>query len=968
MNRIIITFLTIILFVTTSTYAADYVLILGGVGGEKSYYDQFWSGTSRFYQLLTQEYGFAPDQIHYHFEDEGSIPGLVTGEAKREPVLQTFAQLAEKIQPSDRFILFMVGHASRNASGIKFNLPGRDISQQEYTDNINKIRANQQLLIFGFPYSAGIVQDISAEGRIIITSSSVREGYASQAGFGDLFVDAFSQSSADTNADGTISILESFNWLQSRIDEWYEQDGAIQAEHPHLDDNGDGRASRDDVTAKGEGLLAEKTYLGKRKTPLPPPEQNVSDTNDDENENTEKTHTHEDGTKHTHSTLKEEKSGITTKSSLPYNFISDNDEDIIQEAIENIPALSESAEDEAVVLWEAEVYDIDEDGTHVYSTRRVIKIYNDEGYHLGEIRIPYTVGADDVTIHHARTLQPDGTQVELDKEKIVGDITPPSATEAGLHVDTRLKYFKLPKMADGCIIDYAYSTKNPQTAMKGGFWRQIFFQVEIPVQFYRLTTHIPKKLQLQYQVHGPTIKPTITENNYTRSYIFETENIAALHQELMMPEKSNFAFNISFTTIESWEQLLQWYATLIREQDRITEEIEIKTNEILFGTLTREQKIKRLYDFVATTIKYAGDERGIWGIKPYPAGKVLEEEWGDCKGKSTLLSTMLRVAGIDSYPVLIYAGKTRKIVPEIPSLAYFNHMILAVDGGKNEDLIWLDPTAHTTAYGDFPVSDQNRWTLIVNTDAPTTKGINIDTSIDDIEKINGETIKKHLYVFQKSPALPADSNIRLTKTLIKVKEDLSVEVVHETTVTGDFNARYRAHLLRGSHREQRIRFLRDAFDVDERAKIEHFETSNLKQLEPELKVKLTWTCKDFIYKMGDQYILELPVGNHPYAKLLRDEERNHPAVLGKADTFEDHVIVEVEKPLYIKMVPETKKLSTDVAEIQLNYKKSGRKAEMKRIVRFNTPIVDQDQIDNLTNVVKVTSNQSTKTFILTQNP
>ena len=968
MYRIIIIILTIILSVTTTTYADDYVLILGGVGGEKSYYDQFWSGTSRFYQLLTQEYGFSPDQMHFHFEDEGLIPGLVTGEAKREPVLETFTQLAEKIQPTDRFILFMVGHASRNSSGIKFNLVGRDISQQEYTDNINKISAEQQLLIFGFPYSTRIVQGISAEGRIIITSSSQREGYASQAGFGDLFVDAFSDSTADTNADGAISILESFNWLQTRIDDWYEQDGAIQAEHPHLDDNGDGRASRDDVAAKGEGTLAQKTYLGQRKTPLPPPEQNVSDTVEEDKEKPKETHTHEDGTKHAHDTQDEEKSGINTKSSLPYNFVSDNDEETIQKAIEKIPSKPENLEDEAVVLWEAEVFDIDEDGKHVYSTRKVIKIYNDEGYHLGEIKIPYSVGTDDVTIHHAYTIQPDGTKVEYDKDKIVSGITPSEATSAGLTVNTRLMYLRLPKLTDGCIIDFAYSKKNPRGVMKGGFWRQVFFQVDIPVQFYRLTTHIPKELQLQYLVDGPTIEPTITENNYTRTYIFETEDIEALHEEPMMPAISDFAFNISFSTIESWEKLLLWYVTLIREQDRITEEIENKTNEILFGALTREQKIKRLYDFVATTIKYAGDERGIWGIKPYPAGKVLEEEWGDCKGKSTLLSTMLRVAGIDSYPVLISSGKARRIVRGIPSLAYFNHMILAVDGGKNKDLIWLDPTAQTTAYGDFPVSDQNRWTLIINTDAPTTKGIGVDTSIDDIEKVDGETLKNHLFTFQMSPVLPADSNIRLTNTHIKVKEDLSVEVVQEATVTGDFNARFRAHLLRGSHRGLRISFLRDAFEVDERAKFEHFETSDLKQLEPELKIKLTWTCKDYIYKMGDQYILELPVVNDPYAKLLRDEERDHPAVLGKAVTFEDIVTVEVEKPFNIKMVPETKKLFTDVAEIQLNYKESERKAEMNRIVRFNTPIVDTDQLGNLTNVVKVTSNQSTKTFILNKNP
>ena len=121
----------------------------------------------------------------------------------------------------------------------------------------------------------------------------------------------------------------------------------------------------------------------------------------------------------------------------------------------------------------------------------------------------------------------------------------------------------------------------------------------------------------------------------------------ALRREPLMPAVSDFAYSISLSSIDSWDKLIAWYATLIREQDRITKEIEQKTEEILIGALSRQEKIKRLYEFVATTIKYAGDERGIWGIKPYPAAKVLEGEWGDCKGKSTLLSTMLRVAEIE---------------------------------------------------------------------------------------------------------------------------------------------------------------------------------------------------------------------------------------------------------------------------------------------------------------------------------
>lgn len=972
MRRITLTILAIFLSISTAVFATDYVLILGGVGGEKSYYDQFWSATSRFHQLLTQEYDCPAEQIIFLFEDEGTLPGLVTGEAKREPILEAFAQLAEKVQPSDRFVLFMVGHATRNPSGIKFNLPGRDISQQEYTDSINSIRAEQQLLVFGFPYSAGIVQGISKSGRIIITSSSSREGYASQAGFGDLFVDVFSEPYADTNDDGAISLLEAFMWMQTRIDEWYVQDGAIQAEHPHLDDNGDGHASRKDLEANGEGTLADKTFLGTRRTPLPPKEQSVVENLQEAEDESSVSHTHEN----THnqgeapSEVKEQEE-MKGKSFLPYNFISEADEQTIQKSIENAPAESDNPEESAVVLWEAEVYDVDEDGKHVYSTRRVVKIFNEDGYHFGEIRIPYTQNADDVTIHHARTLKPDGTQVELEERKIVRGITPASFTEAGLNVDTRLMYFELPKISDGCIIDYAYSARNPRSAMKGEFWRQVYFQVDVPVQSYRLTTHIPKKTSLLYQVNGPAVEPTITENNYSRAYTFEAKDVPALRREPLMPAVSDFAYNISLSSIDSWDKLITWYATLIREQDRITKEIEAKTREILAGAFSRQEKIKRLYEFVATNIKYAGDERGIWAIKPYPAGEVLKSEWGDCKGKSTLLSTMLRVAGIDSYPVLISAGKPSRIVSEVPSLAYFNHMILAVDGGKGKDLIWLDPTAQTCAFGDFPVSDQNRWALIVNTDAPTTDGIGVNTAnipVQDQEKLDGKKVKSLLYAFQKSPALPADSNVRRTTTHVKVKKDLSVEVTHELRVSGDFNARLRARLLGVDHREERIQFLRRTLELDERAKVEHFEISEIKQLEPELKISLTWSCREYLYKMGDQFILELPVVEHPYAELLREEERDHPAVLGKALTFEDQISVEAEAPFTMEMVPEAQKLQTDVAEIHIDYTKSGKKAEMKQMIRFHAPEVEATQISNLTNVVRIAASQSTKRFILIQKP
>ena len=844
MHKTIISIITVFLLITTTTFAADYVLILGGAGGEKLYYDQFWSATSRFHQLLTEQYGYPAEQITFLFEDEGASPGLVDGDVRRETVLETFAHLAENVQPADRFILLMIGHASRTSSGVKFNLPGRDITQQEYTDNINKIRAEQQLLVFGFQYSARIVKNISASGRIIITSSSPNEGYASQAGFGDLFVDVFCEPAADTNADGAISLLEAYVWMQTRIDAWYQQDGAMQAEHPHLDDNGDGRASRKDLEANGEGALAEKTFLGQRSIPLPKIEDIAPQNQQEESDVLLVPQTQDDGTIQAEdSTLAQETYGMRGKSSLPYNFISEADEQEIQARTKAAPSQTDHPDDGAVVLWESEVFDLDEDGRRVYSTRRVVKILNKDGYHLGEIRIPYAQGGDDVTLHHARTIRPDGSQVELNESEIVRGITPASATEMGLLVNTRLLYFELPEISDGCIIDYAYSAKNLRDAMKGEFWRQVFFQVDEPIQYYRLTTHIPKKKQLYYEVDGPQIEPTITENNYTRTYTFEVKDVPALRNEPLMPAVSDIAYSISLTSLDSWDELVTWYATLIREQDRITADIETKTKEILTGALTRTEKIKRLYEFVAMKIKYAGDERGIWAIKPYPAGEVLKKEWGDCKGKSTLLSTMLRVAGIDSYPVLISAGKASRIVHDVPSLAYFNHMILAVDGGKNRELIWLDPTAHTCAYGDFPASDQDRWTLIINTDAPKKDGVDFGAPTVEDQILDGEKVKQHLYAFHKSPKLPANTNVRQTETHIIVKNDMSLEVTQELQVSGEFNSRLRARLLATSHRDKRMQLLRDIYELDERAKVEDFEISDITAMKPELKIKLKWSCQ-----------------------------------------------------------------------------------------------------------------------------
>ena len=748
-------------------------------------------------------------------------------------------------------------------------------------------------------------------------------------------------------------------YTQKRVKTWYENDGSVQSEHPHLDDNGDGIASRKELPNASDGARAQRTYLGKRHSVLVDPVSVESDLDHLDDEFTQ--------------AFNEVDESPTQRTSISYNFVSKADEAQIEGLLADAPQADDYPDSGAVVLWETEVMNVNEDSSYIYSTRRIVKIFNDTGHKFGKVSIPYTRGNDDITIHHARTLTPDGRVVDLDQRRIVKNIPPPSAVEAGLFVDARLMHFSMPEMSDDCIIDYAYSSNNRGHLMQGEFWHQVYFQTSVPVLHYRFTIHAPKKKTVYYQINSqpPSAplagvqgegEPTITETRYTRTYTFEMRDIPPLRKEAFMPAVEDLAYSINITSLDSWDKLMEWYGTLIREQDYVTPEIEQKTKALLRGAWSRKEKIKRLYEYVATNIDYVGIELGIWAIKPHSAPEIFKEGYGDCKDKTTLLSTMLSAVGIQSYPVLISAGESSRVIREIPSLAYFNHMILAVEENDDGGLIWLDATAETCAFGDLPASDQDRWALIVNPDFLMKERETMDQGpTSNSEKIGG--MQGRLYRFAKSPTIGAAVNLKSVETRIQVEDDLSVEVTQTLTVTGAFNTKLRSQ-LKYINPDEQSKFLHGYMELDDRAKLEKVSISKLDAMAEELKIILTWRCEDYLFAIGQQYVLELPLVKHPYAALLSEENRTHPVALGKAVTFADEVSVNLSSLFSVDSVPEDREIHNRVGSIELKYTKSKRKMVMKQTLRFHRPTVSVNEIHDLKALVRQASNKGTKRVLL----
>ena len=102
---------------------------------------------------------------------------------------------------------------------------------------------------------------------------------------------------------------------------------------------------------------------------------------------------------------------------------------------------------------------------------------------------------------------------------------------------------------------------------------------------------------------------------------------------------------MAWTSFKSWEAVGAWYRGLESSRAVPDDEIKAKVALLIAGKATDEDKVKAVYAYVATQIRYIGVAFGVGRFQPHEAVDVLHNQYGDCKDKATLLAAMLAVAG-----------------------------------------------------------------------------------------------------------------------------------------------------------------------------------------------------------------------------------------------------------------------------------------------------------------------------------
>ncbi|MFY9854099.1 MAG: tetratricopeptide repeat protein, partial [Terracidiphilus sp.] len=180
--------------------------------------------------------------------------------------------------------------------------------------------------------------------------------------------------------------------------------------------------------------------------------------------------------------------------------------------------------------------------------------------------------------------------------------------------------------------------------------------------------------------------------------------------EQELEDKEGKLPSVAWTTFKNWEAIGAWYRSL--EGDRALPsdaELQAKVVELTAGKTTQQEKVRALYAYVSTQIRYIGVDFGIGRVQPHYAAEVLQNQYGDCKDKHTLLAAML--SAIDLHPDAVLIGAGIHFNEAVPSPQSFNHLItrVSVEG----QTVWLDSTAEVAPYRVLAYVIRDKKALIV---------------------------------------------------------------------------------------------------------------------------------------------------------------------------------------------------------------------------------------------------------------
>ena len=384
------------------------------------------------------------------------------------------------------------------------------------------------------------------------------------------------------------------------------------------------------------------------------------------------------------------------------------------------------ADTAAVFQWEETRYE--EDGTYETTWTSIDKILTDRG--LEKSRSVSLWNNDfygSITVLVARVHSPDGSVRDIDLAENLAEAVDTSSLSSNIH-DPNDKTWTLafPGIAVGDAVETTVRRTVRKARCEGVYADWLAFEQTGPVlwQGARIDGPVSRPIRSRaFRDPGPVALFHSAETNRASGRIAETwiaRDTPRYFSEPDMPPAHECTARLLLSTAPDWESLSRWYAALCAPHLAATNAaMAAKVRELVAaagasgggigasggeagvsggeaGVSWRDATVRALFDFVSREVRYMGAmaESEAPGYEPHDVSLTFDNRYGVCRDKAALLVAMLRMAGIEAWPVLVHVGERKD--PDVPQ-PYFNHAIVAASrGGGSAPYLLMDPTSETT--------------------------------------------------------------------------------------------------------------------------------------------------------------------------------------------------------------------------------------------------------------------------------
>lgn len=336
------------------------------------------------------------------------------------------------------------------------------------------------------------------------------------------------------------------------------------------------------------------------------------------------------------------------------------------------------------------------------------------------------------------------------KIKVTDFKTAHSESNGIFYDDVKETSFDFPGVSSGAIgtLDVTSIEKDPHLLSP------FYFSRGIPMANAQLTVTFPKTMSIKYVLKGADSGRIVfrrDERHGEVTYIFQAKDQAAEKAYEDAPAAAWYRPHVVFY-IENYQDeagrsvsylanpgdLYRLDRAFVTDINRSTgTSLKAIVDSICHGVNTPYAKAKRIYGWVQQNIRYIAFEQGMEGFVPRDANLVCSRRFGDCKDMASILTTMLKAAGLQAYYTWIGTRKLPYTYTETPLPIVDNHMIstLLLDG----QYIFLDATDPDCIFG-IPTDGIQGKQAMIGIDDTAFKLLNVPVVSKENNRITDSTV------------------------------------------------------------------------------------------------------------------------------------------------------------------------------------------------------------------------------------